>query len=204
MPDPVGLSVGQLFRKVFDALQQRLEGETVVFERPPRAEIADDSDWHRSRTGYMVYEAAFLATIGNDLWLFAFGNQTAGYPADPYAAELLGRKVRADENESPEERQQRLSETIGEASYFSNTFFVGMADGRIAGTNYRYSQSSLEHLGLLSEDDIVQDLEHRTDVLHADLRPVVSQARRYNEALAQRIVEAILASIRPQEHVPAA
>ncbi|MBI4154995.1 hypothetical protein HY498_02840 [Candidatus Woesearchaeota archaeon] len=59
MSDKVkGLNVRELLKNTYSRLSERHNPQEIVIPNRALAEIANDSDWHRTRVGYMGYESA--------------------------------------------------------------------------------------------------------------------------------------------------
>jgi hypothetical protein len=61
----------------------------LFFPNKALTEIARDSDWHRTKVGYMGYETAGLFEFGGSIWIVGRGEACGSYPADPYDSDIL-------------------------------------------------------------------------------------------------------------------
>ena len=148
----------------------------------------------------MGYESADLFQFDGKTWAIARGEACGSYPADPYNTDILALKFELrrpikrgrTKRKTEKQIQEELSETIKRSSYFRNSLICGMADGRLTLTeNGRFTESMLRLLQPRISDFIAQNLETRTDVIHTDLRPVVSKAVEYKPEFVDFLVETI-------------
>ncbi len=65
--------------------------------------IADDSDHHRSRTGYMSYDSARIITLNDQNWLLALGEKTGDYPGSQYKGDIFALPAKGLEDLSEED-----------------------------------------------------------------------------------------------------
>jgi hypothetical protein len=115
-----GLAVLEL---AADSLRQRFaQGNEIALEPPVDIVIADDSDGHRRKRGYMTYRALFPLKFGNTDVMLILGTKTGDYPGDAVAGDLgivrLGKPDEADK-------------ALREVSDLSHTLVVAMQDGRL-------------------------------------------------------------------------
>jgi hypothetical protein len=126
-----GLSVRELLKKTYDNLAKRNEHQQIVLTEGSLAEIANDSDWHRTRIGYMKYERANLFQFNNKNWAVARGEKYGDYPAEPYDSDLSAFELLI-EDKTPGKIQEKLRSVIRGNSYFRNSLIYGLNDGRLA------------------------------------------------------------------------
>jgi len=127
------LSVVELFKETYSRLGKRHSALEVNFPHMFSTEIADDSDWHRTRKGIMLYSAANLFSLNGKGWALAVGDRTSGYPAEGYDGDILALEFSLD-GKSPENILGELKQGINCSSYFINTLVYGANGGRLAVT----------------------------------------------------------------------
>ena len=75
----------ELLPRVFEELKKALPSRKVVkLNEPVYALIASDSDYHRTREGYMEYADVILTGISGVQWAIALGEAWGDYPAEYY------------------------------------------------------------------------------------------------------------------------
>jgi hypothetical protein len=125
------LNVWELFEGIYLGLVTRFPRRTLLFTPPAGAiaEVADDSDGHRTRIGVMAYKEVSIITMGQKKFLIGVGHPH-GYPADGYASDLL---VLPLEVKIPDEDWEKtVLSLISESTYFKHTMLVGLRDGLVA------------------------------------------------------------------------
>jgi len=164
-----GLTIRQLIEETYKLLAERNKHEEMVFPKDmqPSAEIADDSDLHRTRKGYMHYVSAGLFQFGGRTWAIGVGTASGGYPARPYNSDLLALEFVVDW-ESKEQLTEMLATEIRHSEYFANTLFFGKSDGLLAiSKEGRFSNVVWERLAPVAEEYLVQKPEYDTRVVLA-------------------------------------
>ena len=167
--ESAGLTVRQLIEKTHQVLAQRNKHEEIIFpeDMQPSAEIADDSDWHRTRKGHMHYVSAGLFQFGGRTWAIGIGIAGGGYPARPYNSDLLALEFVVD-GKSKKQLVEGLATEIRHSEYFANTLFFGKSDGLLAVSREgRFSDAVRERLAPVAEEYLAQKPEYDTIVVLA-------------------------------------
>lgn len=190
-----GLSARELLTETFSDLQNKLGGKIVSLPSKATAEIANDSDWHRTRIGYTGYELAVLVESGSKQWAIAFGTKCGSYPADPYNCDITAIPVAVDGK--PEDQiAKEVHDALESNSYFRNSLIYAMADGQLAVSKEgRLGQKVLELLQPKVQEFIAQDLEIDSRYFTTDLRPVVKSAVRYKREFVTFLSETLQAAL---------
>jgi len=179
MVEKQGLSARQLLEGVYNSFKDELDGREVKLPSKAMAEIANDSDWHRTRVGYTGYETAVLLKIGGKEWVISFGTACGSYPADPYDCDIAAVPISTN-GKSDEEIAKEIHEALEKGSYFRNSLIYAMADGQLAiSKGGRFGSKVLELLRPRVQEFIAQKLEIDSRYFTMDLRPVVKSAVRY-------------------------
>lgn len=128
-----GISVRELLTKTDEALSKRSEHREIKFKEGVLAEIANDSDWHRTRVGYMRYSLARQFQFNGKVWIVVRGEKCGQYPADPYDSDITALEIPAPlRARLTKDKLAELSRAIGASTYFANSLIYAMADGRLA------------------------------------------------------------------------
>ena len=192
---------GRFMRASFDKVKAITGGRMIILDESPWAEIADDSDGHRERKGYMKYSRVFVTRIKGHAWILAFGEAVGGYPADPYGNDItalhLGRERVFD---TDQEFLKEVSEKLGESEYFSNSLILTMSSGAMSFNKpsswFNYAMPAIRDIApqLVAEDPKF-DREHLS---LSTLSPIVTSSAKYNVAapkmLAEKLVEVLTAA----------
>ncbi|MDD5032923.1 MAG: hypothetical protein PHC85_02310 [Candidatus Pacebacteria bacterium] len=177
MEEKQGLSSRELLESVYNALKEGCR--EIQFSSRAMAEIADDSDWHRSRTGYTGYESAALFNAGGKKWAVAFGIKCGSYPADPYNCDIAAVELTGGGNTNKEIAAE-VQSALRRNSYFRDSLVYAMADGQLkVKKDGRFSKKTLELLGPKVQEFVAKDVRIDPNYLTMDLRPVVKSAVRY-------------------------
>lgn len=177
MGEKQGLSARELLEGAYNALKKG--GKEIKLPSKATAEIANDSDWHRTRIGYTGYESATLLKIGNKEWVVAFGTKCGSYPADPYNCDIVAVQLSGD-GKPNEEVVSEIHDALEGNSYFRHSLIYAMADGQLAlNKDGRFGQKVLALLRPKVQEFIAQELETDSRYFTMDLRPVVKSTVQY-------------------------
>lgn len=180
-----GISVRDLLRGVFTTMKETLNGEAVPALEETMAEVADDSDWHRSRTGYMKYEEIFVARIVNAQWVIAFGVAYGSYPVRPYNCEILAIPLAAICEEGDAGRNEKIQQALPGCTYFANALIAGLANGNVAclGDEGPLKKEVMKRVWPLVGNYIARDREVNRDLLDPNngMQPVTTQTMQYKQ-----------------------
>ena len=184
-----GITVRDLLKNVYSSLQDRNSHETISLERQAVSEIADDTDWHRSRTGYMGYGSVDLFDFGKQ-WMMGRGERCGSYPARPYDSDILALEFPKAE---PKNVQEEIEKKIGGSSYFTNSILFGYADGNI-GVNKegRFGGKMMSVIKPKVPEFIVQSPKYDDRFIEmSTLKPLNTKEMLYKPEFAGIITEAI-------------
>lgn len=187
-----GLSVRDLLVRAFSALEIQLNGRRILLPARTRAEIADDSDYHRTRKGYMQYESATVLKVGEKGWAVAFGTACGSYPADPYDCDISA--VPFSHQGTLDDRAiAKICEALQRSGYFRSSLIYGMADGKLVIADNGFGKTVFNRLKTKTPKFITQPLVTDPRFFTLDMRPLVTAPLRYQEAFTQVLVDAFLA-----------
>jgi len=191
MSKDTSLSVRELFQGVCEKIKKEFRGEQITLLNRAMSEIADDSDYHRSRTGYMRYNSVVLVKIGEKNWALGLGVAGGGYPADPYNSDIIALLI-SPNGKSNEELAQEIYKAIETTSHFHDSIICGMADGRLfLKKNAHFGKKMMGVLQSGIKDYIAQNLEIDLTVFHMDLRPVVKSSMKYKSEFVDFLKDSI-------------
>jgi len=195
-----GLYVGEAFDEAFEHMKRKLNGKEIILSETPQAEIANDSDWHRSREGYFIYRKVMIAVVEGKECVVALGTASGDYPADPYCCDIVAFRI-SSEGKSEEELKELICNELVRGSYFKNSVVIAMDNGRttinpdgpfaefIKKTAYEWTPAEYT----------AKPVEYQEGVLTGDCRKVVKSSKRYTEQfpahLSDMVCDAIAASI---------
>lgn len=181
-----GLTVRELLENTYSRLCERHNAKEISLSRTALAEIADDSDWHRTRTGYICYKSANILHINDKTWAVARGVKGGSYPAEPYDSDIMALEFVVEEK-TPEQIQEDLLEGIQRSVYFTNTLILGMMDSRLAtsGKSSRFGKMMSELLKNDVSRFIAQEAEYDREYFSlSTLSPVCTSSVSYKPEFA--------------------
>lgn len=208
------LSGNQLVKAAYHLFCKRNQGTEVKFTEPnlPTEDwdsyyrhrgqmvhrvIADDSDWHRNRTGYMSYDSAQILRFGKKAWVVARGEKTGDYPGDQYASDIIAIYA-GDVGVLPEkERAERLKEILRKGSSqshaeFSDSLLVAMSDGSVVFPEFGIGRRLFELKGDELQTHIAEQRQLDKRYISAGtLQPLVAKAQSYKSSAVVVVVEGI-------------
>lgn len=160
-----GINVRDLLRGAYEKLSQRHKNREITFPIKVLTEIADDSDPHRIRTGYMSYENARAFQFNGKLWVVARGEACGSYPAEPYDSEVMALEFPL-QGRITKAAQSKLAIKIEESSYFRNSLVCGMADGHLAVNGQgRFGKQMHDLLRPHLQDFVAQEPEYDRSIV---------------------------------------
>ena len=142
------------------------------------SEVADDSDWHRTRKGSLHYSKALHVHVGNRGWIIAVSTGPRGYPADQFATDLLVYPMEVSEEKIT---TKKIEEYIRKkVSYFNHSPIIGLASGDIAVSQHSMFYSDVELLFKGGFNRFVEArAEYNQELMHLDGRPIVQKQTTY-------------------------
>lgn len=189
MNEKQGLLARELLEGTYKVLKK--DGREIKLPSKATAEIANDSDWHRTRIGYTGYESATFLKAGDKEWAVAFGTKCGSYPADPYNCNIAAIQLSSD-GKSDEEVAVEAYDALQGNRYFYYSLIYAMADGQLVvnGDGY-FGQKMLELLRSKIQEFIAQELKTDSQYLTMDLRPLVKSAVQYKPGFVDFLCDTI-------------
>ncbi len=185
-----GLFVRDLLKNAYEKLSQQNENLEIKFSDPVLTEIADDSDWHRAKKGYMVYECARAFQFNGKGWVVARGEKCGNYPAEPYDSDVMALEFSLNGRITNSVKEE-LAGKISESLYFINSLVHGMADGNLAvGDRGRFGRQMLALLKPRIQEFIAQEPEYdRSLILASTLLHPTTKKMLYKPEFADFLAE---------------
>lgn len=187
------LTVRELLKKTYENLAEKNSHKEIIFSEPALAEIADDSDWHRTKIGYMKYESANLFQFNGKKWVLSRGEKCGSYPAKPYDSDITALEP-SEENPTTSYVRSKLESSC----YFRNSLIFALADGNLTiGTSSSFFENPFEKrmkemLEPRLPEFVVQTPEYDTDMLLAStLQHPVTKEMLYRPDFVDFLTETI-------------
>lgn len=170
-----GLTIRELLENTYESLAKRNPHQEIILNKPALSEIANDSDWHRTRIGYMRYEKANLFNFSNNDWAVCIGEKFGSYPAERFDSDLSALKLTI-EGKKPEQIEEDIRNNFHRYDYFQNSLVFGFRYGNMGiSKDSKLGEKMQELLKPKIENFIVQKAEYdETKILCSTLEyPVV-------------------------------
>ena len=90
------MDVYTLFKEVYEKLYDKYGIKKIQFEEPVCVVIAVDSDYHRTRRGYMGYEEVSLIGSEEKKWIVGVGIKCGSYPGSRYLCDIIALEYEED------------------------------------------------------------------------------------------------------------
>lgn len=151
--------------------------------------IADDSDYHRIRRGFMRYKSFSIVALNSHQFAIGLGTAWGDYPADPYKNDIMILKMFQIEG-SMAEIYEWLKKNVPSNRGFRGSVILSMRDGEL-GFPIAWQWLS-ERLA-----DFIR-VEKATDkrfIAATTLKPVVTRRAEYNRKVVSVIARLILARL---------
>lgn len=114
------LYASEVLERTFEEIIKKQPNRQVVFSELVSTVIADDSDHHRIKRGYMVYKEVRILQFNGKHWAIGMGEAQGDYPARPYGRGIIAVKILPDESIGAEE----IAEKIQIEGGFSNLLLI--------------------------------------------------------------------------------
>ena len=122
---------GEIIDLVFKKIRRNYMKEEIIFPKPVLALIADDSDYHRTRRGFMKYRSVIIISFGESEWIMGRGYAWGDYPAEPYDKDIL--VVELDDPLEEKSDSERVEEIMREVKFsgwlFKNSIIAAKSNG---------------------------------------------------------------------------
>lgn len=187
-----GLNILQVMRAAFHLLHHELGGKEITFEKEAACEIGNDSDYHRNRVAYTVYDFADMIRINSRLWAITFGTPTRGYLGEPYCCDISAFLI--PEKGTDVDLSKAVRSMVKDSCYFSNALIIAMSSGTFqCNPNNVLSGRVGQILKPVIEQLVDQPVRVSPKLFSlSTLRPVVESAAIYKPALPGVLVDAFI------------
>jgi hypothetical protein len=187
------LNVRELLKSTYSVLTEKNRPSEIILPKETLTEIGNDSDWHRTKKGYMGYEKAGLFKFNGKIWVIARGEKCGDYPAARYDSDLIALDMPGEEKRRLSPDTSKLKEMISEGSYFANSLVLGMDDGNVAFNGKgRFGDKLMDILKSKIEGFIAQKPEYDESVLSTStLAPVNTKPMLYKPEFANFLADSI-------------
>lgn len=188
---------GEIIDIVFKKIKKKYAEQEIIFPHYVLSLIADDSDWHRTRQGFMRYDSAIIVKLGNKTWVIGKGWSWGDYPAEPYDNDILVTKLGDSlKNELNQELSKKIMDSIssGWNSGFTNSIIAARKSGHLF-TGSRWQEAMTKFVSLKISDFIKKKLETHKDYITLEVGgavPAVKSSIKYKWELADFLVETII------------
>jgi len=133
------LNASEAVRKAFELLVNKYSVRVIKLTDHPEialnggalALIASDTDHHRSRNGFMVYEEVHICSFGQKLVLIGFGEKTGSYPGDEFAYDIMAFSIPESDLAEPDMLVNLANQIDHRNRSFSSSLVIVMSDGRL-------------------------------------------------------------------------
>jgi len=195
-PEPVGLTVRELLEQVFTLL--RGDSELIDLPNVVDAVIADDSDWHRTRKGYVLYKQFTVADFGGQPWLLALGSVGGDYPCRPFCCDIFVYPCLKDlpaGTPLPEDGDlvALAQKMLSDNDYYRLSVIMGMANGLLnAVKGSDLVHTVVKQLRECVNDYVAQEMVVNHEVLSlSTLQPAVNSPVLYKAEFASAMADII-------------
>jgi len=178
-----GLTAKEVVEKVFEKLKEGRVLKEITFANEAETVIADDSDWHRTRRGYMHYKSVVFCGFNSKTFALGLGEAGGSYPAEPYYNDIIVLEL------SPETTEEELQKEIAYSDFFRNSILIGLKEGGIgAGRRAKEKLKALDFSSFITQH---KEVDSRYLSL-STLGPVVTQPTLWKEELVGYLAENII------------
>jgi hypothetical protein len=192
-----GLNIRELLKNTYDRLAERHDSQEIVLQKRVLTEIANDSDYHRIRIGFMKYDNIRLFQFNEKNWVIARGEKCGSYPAERYDSDLLALEFPIEGKDS-EQIQKELRERIEQSQYFQNSLVFGMDDGNLGvSEDGIFKEKILGRLNPRIQDFIAQEPEYdKSMILTSTLHHPTTKSMLYKPEFVDFLADSIEAVLK--------
>lgn len=185
-----GLTGGEILEKAYNHLCEKHKAQTITLSNVAEAEIADDSDWHRTKKGYMSYKEVGAFNFNSFGWIIGLGNKCGDYPAERFDKDILALKYEPNGKDQKQVDSDIIS-MIRRSEYFENSIMLSMSDGRLLG-GPNFGKHVKELLGNKFKEYIAQQPEYDTSgILVSTMSYICEKSMTFKEEFADVLVDTI-------------
>ncbi|XOB40906.1 MAG: hypothetical protein ACKKMW_02455 [Candidatus Nealsonbacteria bacterium] len=186
---------GEILNLTFKKIKKRYGEQEIILPHYALSLIADDSDYHRTRQGFMRYDSVVLISLGDKFWALGKGRSWGSYPARPYDNDIL---VLGLDNSQKDESTQKIAEKMIDwirwSHGFSNSIIAAKNSGSLfVGSNWAEIMTALLESKL--PDFIKKGLKTYEGyvTLEVDgIMPAIKSSVKYKKKLAKFLSQTII------------
>ncbi len=158
------ISIEKLIIQSYYLLGKRDENTEISFEEL-HSEIADDSDHHRTRVGYMSCDRAKVFQWNGKIWAVSKRIKTGQYPGSEYIMDIVAVNL-----ESRKNLEKDIQEALGKTYRFRNSLVIGRKDGVLltSGKRGRFGPIMFNIIGQNIVNFIAEETKYDNETLDAD------------------------------------
>lgn len=107
-----GVTAKELLENTYQIVSEKYGDQEIELAEPAKVEMADNTTPHGASLGYINYSDGVLLNLEENSFVLFYGDETVGYPANTYQADLTAIEV-PEEFESKENRESNQEEFEG-------------------------------------------------------------------------------------------
>lgn len=188
---------GEIIDITFRKIKKKYAEQEIILPHYALSLIADDSDYHRTRQGFMRYDSVILVRLENKIWVMSKGRAWGAYPADPYDNDILvGGLGDSLKNESNQEIAEKVMEHISShwMSGFTNSIIAARNSGHLF-TGRKWQKFMTELVDPNISDFVKKGLETHKGYITLEVGgivPAVKSSIKYKKEFADFLAETII------------
>lgn len=188
---------GEIINLTFKKIKKKHAEKEIVFPHYVLSLIADDSDYHRTRQGFMRYDSVIVVKLGDNNWVMAKGRAWGDYPADPYDNDILvGGLGDSLKGKSNQKLAEEIMEQIG--SYWNSGFVNSIIAARNSGhlfTGRRWQEVMADFVAPKISEFVEKGLETHEGYVTLEVGgivPAVKSSIKYKKEFADFLAKTII------------
>ncbi|MFA4999132.1 MAG: hypothetical protein WC519_00055 [Parcubacteria group bacterium] len=186
------ISSTDLILKTWEKMVSDLKGKIISLPTDPTAEIANDSDVHRTRIGYMRYTHVALVKVQGENFLLARGIKHGQYPAEPYDSDLTACPLNEEDLTDDEaEFLAKANDVLSYSSYFAHSLVFTKMDGDLMVSDSHFARSVIQKVQTIGPGLVAVQPEYGDDLLSTTLTPVVNRTTKYYPEAPEKLAKAL-------------
>ncbi|MBW6451540.1 MAG: hypothetical protein K0B02_02305 [DPANN group archaeon] len=190
-----GLLVGQLIENTYDLIVKEYGSRQIILLEDTMSEIAEDSDSHRTCTGYMKYISADILDIEGSKWVIARGTKYGAYPAAKFDSDLFVFPYDVC-NTSDVFSKKNIKNIMYNSPYFKNSLIASWADGNLFFIPTKFSEDELDSLYSIMHDNIIQNAEYGEGLLLQTLTSPVLEPILYKDGFGNVLKDILVEKLK--------
>jgi len=192
------LKSGEVLEFAFRIICERRKATEYQLSHPIFSLIADDSDYHRTKRGYMKYAKACLLELDGKKWVFARGEKSGAYPADPFDSDVVALPLATADLDDAASIVADMEKSLSRCEGFNNTLIIAMADGSMeCYCGSRFGGRVADNLPVPFKDLVAEPTKTDTQFINpGTLGAFVIRSQRYTLEAPDHLADAIEKTLR--------